>query len=57
MSETLTAYVISVAILAALALFIPCVDSLARLLRTSNRGGEETEAASPKPSASSRKAA
>ena len=56
MSETLTAYVISVAILAALALFVPCIESLARLLRTSNHV-EEVQAAEPKSSANSREVA
>ena len=34
MSDTLLAYVISVVILAALALSVPCIELLARLLRT-----------------------
>lgn len=37
MSETLTAYIISVALLAALALLVPCIESLAGLLRRGPR--------------------
>ena len=56
MSDTLIAYVISVIILAVLALSVPCIELVVRLLRTSNRD-ERVRAANPKSIAKSRKAA
>lgn len=48
MSDTLTSYLISVAILCALALFIPCIESLSRLLRRrSPRDVEPVSVAQP----------
>ena len=57
MSDTLTSYLISVAILCALALSIPCIESLARLLGSANRSEEEVHVGKPKSSASSHEAA
>ncbi len=47
MSETLTAYVISVAFLAALALLVPCIESMAGLLRRSPRKLDTAPAPQP----------
>jgi hypothetical protein len=47
MSETLTAYLISVAILAALALLVPCIESIAGLLRRSARKQDTSSVAQP----------
>jgi hypothetical protein len=45
MSDTLVAYVISVVILAILALSVPCMELLVRLLRTPER--EEGDTSKP----------
>jgi hypothetical protein len=47
MSDTLIAYVISVVILAVLALSVPCIELLARLLRTPLRDDGKTSPQSP----------
>ncbi len=43
MSETIASILISAAILAILALFVPCMESLARLLRSHSNAGETSE--------------
>ncbi len=53
MSDTLVAYVISVVILTILALSVPCIELLAKLLRSANHD-EEVRSANPRPIANSR---
>ncbi|MBB5058512.1 hypothetical protein HDF16_003226 [Granulicella aggregans] len=58
MSDTLVAYVISVVILAVLALSVPCIELLARLLRTPLRDeGESLSQSSLKSRGNSHKVA
>lgn len=57
MSDTLVAYVISVIILTALALSVPCIELLARLFRTPLYDEGETPAPSLKARDNSRKVA
>jgi len=47
MSETLTAYLISVALLAALALLVPSIESLAGLLRRSRQKADASSVPQP----------
>jgi hypothetical protein len=47
MSETFTAYLISVALLAALALLVPCVESLAGLLRLDRQKADASSVPQP----------
>ncbi len=47
MSDTLVAYVLSVIILAVLALSVPCIELLVRLLRTPVRDEGKTSTQSP----------
>ena len=57
MSDTLVAYVISVIILAVLALSVPCIEVLARLLHTPLYDEGETQAPPMKARENSRKVA
>jgi hypothetical protein len=57
MSDTLIAYVISVVILAVIALLVPCIELLARLLRKPFRHEGEAPAPLLKVGGSSRKVA
>jgi hypothetical protein len=57
MSDTLLTYVISVVILTALALLVPCIELLARLLRTPLYDEGETSKQPLKARGNSRKVA
>jgi len=47
MSEALTTYLVSVALLAALALLVPCIESLVGLMRRSPRKPDTSPAPQP----------